>query len=120
MYVFTVRWASRSLSNLWPSAMARSVARTAWATASIGTALAALAYSGGAYSGGAYSGEGFADFRDAVLEVAVSSWPLLVIPRWGQRPNEAQPAVLIERSWIVISIAAVVYVVFVATLGRGL
>jgi hypothetical protein len=111
LYLFTARWTSRSLLDLWPRAdAARSVARTAWAVASIGAALAALAY----------TGEGFGDLRDAVLEIGASSWPLLLIPRSNPSAAEALPAEGIVRNWTVVGTSAVVYAIFLATLGRGL
>lgn len=111
LYLFTARWTSRALLELWPvAAAARRVARTAWATASIGAALAALAY----------TGEGFGDLRDAILEIGASSWPLLIIPRSNSSTPEALPAGIIVRNWTVVCASALVYAIFVATLGRGL
>jgi hypothetical protein len=110
LYLFSARWASRSLLDLWPRAdAARGVARTAWVAASIGAALAALAY----------SGEGFGDLRDAILEIGASSWPLLIIPRSNRSAAEAPPAEVIGRNWTVVCTSALVYAIFVATLGRG-
>jgi hypothetical protein len=111
LYLFTSSWTSRSLLDLWPrAAAARGVARTAWAAASLGGASAALAY----------TGEGFGDLRDAILEVGVSSWPLLIIPRSSRSTAEAPPAEVIGRNWAVVCASAFVYVIFAATLGRGL
>lgn len=111
LYRFTVRWSSRSLSDLWPSApIARGVARTAWIAATVGAALAALAY----------SGEGWTDFRDAVLEIGASAWPLLLIPRSDGGTSEPAPAVFIALNRATIVSSAAVYAIFVATLGRGL
>ena len=111
LYLFTARWASRSLSDLWPrAAAARGVARTAWAAASIGAALAALAY----------TGEVLGDLRDAILEIGASSWPLLIIPRSNRSTAEALPSAFIVRNWTVVCTSALVYAIFVATLGRGL
>jgi hypothetical protein len=111
LYLFTARWASRSLLDLWPrAATARGVARTAWAAASLGAALAALAY----------SGEGFDDLRDAILEIGASSWPLLIIPRSNPSTAEALPAEVIVRNWAVVCASALVYAIFAAGLGRGL
>jgi hypothetical protein len=96
---------------LWPSAaVARGVARTAWIVASIGAALAAVAY----------SGVGFADLRDAVLEIGAASLPLLVIPLSDQQRNEPPTPVHIRYSRIAICASMGVYLIFVATLGRGL
>lgn len=111
LYLVTARWASRALSALWPdAALARGIARTAWAAAFLGAALAALAY----------SGEGFDDLRDACLEIGASSWPLLIIPRSNRSSAGAPPAAAIVRNWMVISASAAVYAIFVTTLGRGL
>jgi hypothetical protein len=111
LYRFTARWASAALSNLWPdAASARGVARTAWVSASVGAALAALVY----------SGEGWGDFRDAVLEIGVASFPLLFIPRQSvAAPTTIGPA-HIRRPGITIALSIIVYATFVATLGRGL
>jgi hypothetical protein len=110
LYFVTARWASRALSNLWPrAAVARGVARTAWAVASLGAALAALAY----------VGEGWDDLRDAALEIGAGSWPLLIIPSSDLQMEPALPAVLIERRWIIIGASLAVYALFAATLGRG-
>jgi hypothetical protein len=111
LYLFTSRWASRSLLGLWPRAVAaRGVARTAWAAAALGAALAALAY----------TGEGFGDLRDAVLEIGASSWPLLIIPRSNRSAPAALPEEVIARNWTVVCASALVYAIFVITLGRGL
>jgi hypothetical protein len=111
LYLFTMRWAARALLDLWPrAAAARGVARSAWAAASIGAALAALAY----------AGEGFGDLRDAILEIGASSWPLLVIPRSNPSTAEALPEEFILRNWTVVCTSAFAYAIFVATLGRGL
>jgi hypothetical protein len=111
LYLFVVGWASRSLSDLWPnSASARHVARTAWVSASLGAALAALAY----------SGNRSADLAGAVLEIGVGSFPLLLIPRrdWASQKTLGQRVIM--RSRMTISSSLIVYAIFVATLGRGL
>jgi hypothetical protein len=108
-YAFVTRWASRRLSDLWPSAVeARRVAITVWVTASLGAILAALAY----------SGDGWADLRDATLEISVSSFPLLFIPRRSR--GEIIAANVIAPSGITICLSLIVYAIFVETLGRGL
>jgi|ERR1700683_1027912 hypothetical protein len=84
--------------------------KISWASPLLGGASAALAY----------TGEGFGDLRDAILEVGVSSWPLLIIPRSSRSTAEAPPAEVIGRNWAVVCASAFVYVIFAATLGRGL
>lgn len=109
LYVFAVRRTSAALRTLWPEgATARGVARTVWLSATIGAALAALAYAGGV--------EG--DLRDAVLEIGAASLPLLFVR--NQLASADHPAAVITRSYPVIAAAGIVFVVFVATLGRGL
>jgi hypothetical protein len=109
VYVLTTRWVSRRLSDLWPNAVAaRRISRIAWVTASLGAALAALVY----------AGEGWADLRDAALEIGGSSFPLLLIPRRSREENVC--AALIAPSKITIYWSLVIYAIFVATLGRGL
>jgi hypothetical protein len=111
LYVFTARWASRALSDLWPNAgLARRVARTAWVAASLGSALAALAY----------SGEGWADLSGAVLEIGAGSFPLLFIPRQASALAGTPNPALIERSGATIVLSLAVYAIFTATMGRGL
>ena len=110
LYVFSARWASRALSDLWPdAAVARRVARTAWVTASIGAILAALVY----------SGEGWANLRDAALEIGAAACPWLLIPRQRRAQVDAVAPVRIERSRTIIAVSLVVFAIFVATLGRG-
>jgi hypothetical protein len=117
LYLFTVRWASRSLSDLWPdSTLARRVARTAWVSASLGAALAALACTRNRW----------ADLTGAVLEIGVGAFPLLLIPRrdWAARETPGRGVMpgrgVIVRSPMTISATLIVYAIFVATLGRGL
>lgn len=111
LYLFTVRWASHLLSDLWPnSASARRVARTAWLSASLGAALAALAYPGDRRD----------DFAGAILEIGVASFPLLFIPRRDLAAGETLQRCVIVRSRMVISLSLIIYAIFVATLGRGL
>jgi len=109
LYVFTIRFTSRALLNLWPdAAVARRAARTVWMSATLGAGIAALAY----------QGQGRGDFRDAVLEIGRASLPLLFIPR-GAR-DTTQPAMPLTRSPVTIGLAMVIFVVFTATLGRGI
>lgn len=111
LYVAAIRITSAGLSGLWPEApMARAAARAAWLSATLGAAAAALAF----------PGPDWADVRDAALEIGGASLPLLVIPvRGAKNVGDAAPA-LIARSPVVIGLSVVVYVLFVATLGRGL
>jgi len=115
LFIFAARRTSNVLSSLWPDARtARAVARTAWAGATVGAAIAALAYTGPGWAG---------NLRDAVLEIGAASFPLLLIPS-ASRPNAAvtaaaQPPAFIARSATTIVLAAAVYAIFVATLGRG-
>jgi hypothetical protein len=118
LYGVAVRWTARSLLGLWPqAAAARRAARTAWIAVCAGAGLAAAAY----------SGPGWGDLKDAVLEIGVSSVPLLFIPTRDAGPigataadSGAAVAPSIQRSLPVIGLAAVVFAVFVVTLGRGL
>ncbi len=111
LYVSTAWLVSDRLSALWPDARAaRAVARTAWLAATVGAALAALAY----------RVHDWGNLRDAVLEIGAASFPLLFIPLRSARPVAPQPPVVIARRPAVIGLAAVVYLLFVATLGRGL
>jgi hypothetical protein len=111
LYILSARLAVRALLGLWAEAkVARSVARTAWLSATIGAALAALAYTGVVPG----------DLRDAVLEIGAASFPLLYIPRHSLQSSSGHPVVAIARSYPVIIVALVVYTTFVATLGRGL
>ena len=111
LYVFTVRIISNEFRKLWPQArVARTVARTAWISASVGAAVAALAY----------AGHGWSDLTDAILEIGGASFPLLFIPLSDRQIEETRPASLIARSSITIVLAAIIYAVFVACLGRGI
>lgn len=111
LYVVTARIISRELLNLWPQAqVARTVARIAWISASVGAAVAALAY----------QGHGWGDFTDAVLEIGGSAFPLLLIPWRDRQLPETPPSPVITRNPKIIVLAAIVYAVFVACLGRGI
>lgn len=111
LYLLSARLTAQALRAQWPEAKkARSVARTVWLSAAMGAALAAFAYTGGVNG----------DLRDAVLEIAVASFPLLFIPLRSGQPSDGHPVAAIARSYPVIILAVVVYAAFVATLGRGL
>jgi hypothetical protein len=121
LFVFAARLTSNALLKLWPQArVARAVARKAWTGATMGAAIAALAYAGPGWAG---------NLRDAVLEIGLASFPLLVIPsgplgplspRGSRRVEEAQPSAFLARSTITIVLSAVIYAIFVASLGRGI
>jgi hypothetical protein len=111
LYGFAVRWTARALLALWPeTAAARRAARTAWIAASAGAGLAAAAY----------AGPGWGDLRDALLEIGVSALPLLFIPGRGAGSIGAGLSPPLARSVPLIGLAAVIFAIFVATLGRGL
>ncbi len=111
LFLVTVRLTANALLALWPhAAQARAVARTAWLSAILGDALAALAY----------RGHGWSNFRDAVLEIGAASFPLLFIPRRSRTAHDGQASVFVERSPLVTALCLLVYVLFVATLGRGI
>jgi hypothetical protein len=110
LYIVGIRLTSRALLALWSDpVIARRVARTVWCAASIGAALAALAY----------RGEGWGDFRDAVLEIAACSFPLLFIPL-GRQTSASCELIVISRSYPAIAISILVFGIFTATLGRGI
>jgi len=110
-YLGTARLISGELRKLWPQArVARTVARTAWISATVGAAVAALAY----------TGHGWGDFRDAVLEFGGASFPLLFLPLRDRQVEEERPSSFVARSAVTIVVAAIVYAVFVACLGRGI
>lgn len=111
LFLVTVRLTADALLALWPhAAQARAVARTAWLSAMLGGALAALAYRGHSWS----------NFRDAVLEIGAASFPLLFIPRRGKTGDDGQDGVFVMRRSLVIAFCLLVYILFVATLGRGI
>jgi hypothetical protein len=111
LYVVTARIISNEFLKLWPQArVARTVARIAWISATVAAAIAALAY----------KGHGWGDLGDAVLEIGGSSFPLLFIPRRDRQIEQSQPSPVIARSPITIVLAAIIYAVFVASLGRGI
>ncbi len=111
LYVVTARIIAGELLGLWPYArVARKVARIAWISASVAAAVAALAY----------RGHGWGDLGDAILEIGGASFPLLFIPMRARTVEENHPVAVIARSWATIGVAAIVYAVFVVTLGRGI
>jgi len=111
LYVAAIWITSAGLSALWPEArVARAMARTAWLSATVGAAAAALAY----------RGQDWRDLHDAVLEIGGASLPLLFIPLRGSRMAEEGSPALMTRSPVAIGAAVVVYALFVATQGRGL
>jgi len=111
LFLVTVRVTANALLALWPhGAQARAVARTAWLSTILGDALAALAYRGHSWS----------NFRDAVLEIGAASFPLLFLPRRGRANKDGQSNVFVARNPVVIALCILVYVIFVATLGRGI
>jgi hypothetical protein len=111
LYIFTARFTSNALLKLWPQAgVARAVARTVWISATVGAALAALAY----------AGPGWGDLKDAVLEIGGASFPLLIIPLRTSQMEQVRPSAFIARSGMSVVLSAVIYAIFVASLGRGL
>lgn len=110
-YVLTARIVSEELRKLWPQArVARTVTRMAWMSATVGAALAALAY----------TGHGWGDLRDAVLEFGGASFPLLFLPLGNRQIEERCPVSCLARNSITMVVAAIVYAIFVACLGRGI
>jgi hypothetical protein len=111
LYLSAAWLVSDRLSALWPDArVARAVARTAWFGATLGAAVAALAY----------KVHDWGNLRDAVLEIGAASCPLLFIPLRSAKRAEQRAPLLVARSPAVIGLAVVVYLLFVASLGRGL
>jgi hypothetical protein len=111
LYIFAARFTSNALLKLWPQGnTGRVVSRTVWVSASAAATLAALTY----------GGPGWGDLRDAFLEIGGASFPLLLIPR-GSQPVEQGPATaFLARSAMTVVLSAVIYAIFVASLGRGL
>jgi hypothetical protein len=116
LLVATAIGTSRSLAARWPDLReARRVARIAWFAATVGAVLAAVPFA--LRSGGA---EGWGDLRDAGLEIGGGAFPLLWMPRYAVSGATAAPARCIARSLPTLAVVLLVYVVFVATLGRGM
>jgi hypothetical protein len=108
LFVLSARIAADALLDIWPDAsIARGVARTIWMSAAIGAAIAAALY----------AGHDWGNFRDAVLEIAVASFPLLFVP-FGRGESRLSTQT-IARSPAVIGLSLAVYVIFAMTLGRG-
>lgn len=111
LWLFVAKLIAGELRRLWPEPKtARSVARTAWLWATLAATLAALAV----------AGHDLGDIRDAALEIGGASLPLLFIPRRGARTAEEGPGASIGRNPGLILLAVAVFVLFVATLGRGI
>ena len=111
LYSVTARYASRALTGLFPNRdSARRTARVAWVAATIGATLAALVNVGGEP----------AALRDAVLEIGAASLPLLFIARKHRVSTPVSSVPPIRRSVAVICLSLAIYLIFVATLGRGL
>lgn len=110
LYAGVTRWASSTLTFLWPDLeQARSVARTAWVAATLAAAAAALAY----------TGAGSGDLSDAVAEIGAASLPLPFLPKRPDSPERGGESIAILRSWPIIACTAILYALFVATLGVG-
>ena len=108
LYLGTVRLTSRALLTIAPSAKAsRAVARTAWLAATLGIILATAAAR-------------WRGFSDAIMEIGLASFPLLLIPRSKRDRPQLSFSPAIPRSYPVVVLAIVVFAVFVATLGRGI
>jgi len=106
LYVFTVRLTSHELLCLASSArQARAMARAAWIAAALGAAIA-----------GAF-GPGAAGLRDAVLEIGLASFPLLLIPRGHHEVVSASSTASITRSPLLIASSIIAFGLFVVTLG---
>lgn len=110
LYLLSVCLTARALLDLCPEAKrARSVARVIWLSAAIGAALAASVY----------TGDGGRGLRDAIQEIGIASFPLLLIPFRGRYSPKGHAAPTIVRSYAVVLFALATYLTFVATLGRG-
>lgn len=109
LFVFAIAVTGRALRRLWPvPARARRVARTVWLAASAAAIVAALAC----------NIDRAHNIHDAFAEIGLASLPLLFIP-WG-RPMPDAASVNIERSWIAVALACIIFAVFAATLGHGI
>jgi hypothetical protein len=108
LYLLGVRITTQGLLTLFATGEARAVARTAWIAATLAAFAATLLY---------HRAPLWPDLRDAVLEIGLASIALLIIPR-GKTRMPRMPA-LIARSYTAIALAALVFVVFAMTLGRG-
>jgi hypothetical protein len=116
LFVATAIGTSRFLAARWPDLLeARRVARIAWFAATLGAVLAAVPFA--LRAGGA---EAWGDLRDAGLEIGGAAFPLLWVPRRAVSAAAAGAPRFIARSVPKLAVALLVYLVFVATLGRGL
>jgi hypothetical protein len=104
LYLLGIRITLHSARGVAPSAP-----RTAWIVGTIAAALATLAYAPAP----------FAAMQQAVLEIGVASLPLLFVAR-RLAAQKALGSWQIGRSLWWIAGPAIVYIVFVATLGRGI
>jgi len=110
-YVLAMRLTSRALLRLWPDpSVARKIARIVWLSATLGAGFAALTY----------RGHDWGNLRDALLEIGLASAPLLFLPGDGRASVELRPAARLERSYVAVTLAFIVFGVFAATLGRGI
>jgi hypothetical protein len=108
-YILTWRLTSSALLTVTADVgAARAVARTAWLAATLGAAIAAACA----------AGLGWQDLQEAVMEIGLASFPLLIIPLRGRPVPDAVPA--LARSYPVVILSVVVFAAFVATLGRGM
>ena len=104
LYLAAVVFAARMLASL---VEPRRTARIAWGAAVVATVTAALLYRGG-----------FGDnLRDTALEIGAASLPLLLV---APRPTGVATARPIGRSLFVVGAAAVVWLAFALTMGRGI
>lgn len=107
LWLAAVVFVNQGLSSLAGADGARRLGRIAWLAATGATVAAALFYRGGPGP----------NLRDAFLEIGAASLPLLLIR--GRAVGEATPAV-IGRNRDLVLLAAVVWVAFSLTQGRGL
>jgi hypothetical protein len=116
LFVLSARVTSRALLEIWPDpCMARSLARTVWLAATLSATLAAATY-----ASRSSVANGWADLRDAFLEIGGASFLLLVIPRRKPERAENQQGQSLVRSYSAIVCSLGVYVLFVLTMGRGI
>ena len=112
IYALAMRIAARGLLSLRPDARAaRRLARSLWIAAAAGSLAAALLF----------RGEGLKDLQGAAMEIALALAPLLFLPRGfeNRRDEVGEAAPAIERRPLLIAFALAVFVLFAATLGRG-
>ena len=108
LYLATVRLTSRALLTAAPSGKtARATARTAWLAATLGIIIATAA--------GRWRG-----LSDAVMEIGLASFPLLIIPRSKRELPGTLSSPAIAHSYPAIALGVIVFIVFVAILGRGI